>query len=67
MSSIDIAEVLNTFDADVRTHMSRLLDEFGVGLSGNGEDLRRAFAEIAPFLRGAQRGQPHHGRAPATA
>lgn len=53
---VDISRVLNTFNADTRERMAMLLTELGDGLEGDGgERLKTAFAEIAPFLKVAER------------
>lgn len=52
---VDIADVLNVFAADTRADMKQAIDEAGRGLADNGAQLRAAFAELAPFLRSAQR------------
>jgi virulence factor Mce-like protein len=52
---VDVAKVLNTFDTDTRARLAALTDDFGEGVGGNGADLRRAFAALAPFLRTADR------------
>jgi virulence factor Mce-like protein len=54
-SPVDIANVLNTFDTDTRKRLAALTDDFGEGVGGHGEELRRAFAALAPFLRTAGR------------
>jgi virulence factor Mce-like protein len=54
-SPVDISGVLNTFDTDTRTRLAALTDDFGDGVGGHGEELRRAFAALAPFLRTANR------------
>lgn len=54
ITPVDISRVLDTFDEDTRTHLNTLLHELATGLAGNGEDLRVAFAEVAPFLHAAQ-------------
>jgi virulence factor Mce-like protein len=51
---VDISRVLDTFDEDTRTHLNTLLHELATGLAGNGQDLKAAFAEVAPFLHAAQ-------------
>ncbi|MEA2172327.1 MAG: phospholipid/cholesterol/gamma-HCH transport system substrate-binding protein [Solirubrobacteraceae bacterium] len=50
-SPVNLAEVLNTFQPPVRKQLYTLLDQFGNGMEGRGDDLRRAFALLAPFLR----------------
>jgi ABC-type transporter Mla subunit MlaD len=50
-SPVNLADVLNTFQPDVRTQLYNLLDQFGNGLADRGQDLREAFTLLAPFLR----------------
>ncbi|MEV4418940.1 MlaD family protein [Patulibacter sp. NPDC049589] len=52
---VDISQVLNTFDTDTRARLAALTDDFGEGVGGHGEELRAAFAALAPFLRTADR------------
>jgi virulence factor Mce-like protein len=52
---VDISGVLNTFDTDTRARLAALTDDFGEGVGGHGEELRRAFAALAPFLRTADK------------
>ena len=54
-SPVDISRVLNTFDLTTRQRLQGLLVQMDRGLTDNGEQLNRAFAEIAPFLKTAQR------------
>jgi ABC-type transporter Mla subunit MlaD len=55
-SAVDISRVLNTFDDDTRLHMRSLLTDLSKGLSnGGGDDLKRTFVQLAPFLQAAQR------------
>jgi phospholipid/cholesterol/gamma-HCH transport system substrate-binding protein len=49
-SPTNLADVLNTFQPDVRTQLYNILDQLGNGLQGRGQDLNRAFARLAPFL-----------------
>lgn len=55
LSPVDISRVMNTFDTDTRDRLTVMLDQLGVGLPGNGQDLRMAFAQLAPFLHSADR------------
>lgn len=50
-SPSNLADVLNTFQPDVRTRMYDLIDQLGNGLADRGADLRQAFVLLAPFLR----------------
>lgn len=52
---IDVSQVLNTFDSDTRARLAALTNDFGEGVGGHGEELRRAFAALGPFLRTADR------------
>lgn len=52
-SPVDVANVLNTFDTDTRRRLAALTDDFGEGVGGHGDELREAFAALAPFLRTA--------------
>jgi ABC-type transporter Mla subunit MlaD len=52
-SPTNLADVLDTFQPDVRTQLYNLIDQLGNGLADRGADLRRAFVLIAPFLRAA--------------
>lgn len=55
-SPVDVSRVLNTFNADSRRRMAVLLEGLAKGLDDRGgTQLRTAFAELAPFLRSAQR------------
>jgi phospholipid/cholesterol/gamma-HCH transport system substrate-binding protein len=49
-TSVDISQVLNIFNPDVRGRLRTLLDNLGNGLDDNGARLRTAFAELAPLL-----------------
>jgi ABC-type transporter Mla subunit MlaD len=49
-SPTNLADVLNTFQPDVRARLYNLVDQFGNGLQGGGQNLRRTFALLAPFL-----------------
>lgn len=54
-SPVDIAVVLNTFNADTRSRLEQAIDELGRGLPDRGRELRATFVQLAPFLRAAQR------------
>jgi phospholipid/cholesterol/gamma-HCH transport system substrate-binding protein len=49
----NVAQVLQTFEPDVRASLATLLDGFGGGLDGHGDDLRAAFVALAPTLDAA--------------
>jgi ABC-type transporter Mla subunit MlaD len=53
VTPVDVSRVLQTFNGDTSTRLRTLLDGFGKGLDGRGDDLRRAFVELAPFLTAA--------------
>jgi len=50
---VDVAEVLNLFSGEVRDRTGRLLVELSEGLPDGGEQLRAAFAALAPFVASA--------------
>jgi phospholipid/cholesterol/gamma-HCH transport system substrate-binding protein len=50
-TSVNIDDVLNTFNPDVRGSLRTLLDSLGQGLRDRGRALRTAFAELVPFLQ----------------
>jgi ABC-type transporter Mla subunit MlaD len=50
-SPTNLAEVLNTFQPDVRTQLYNLIDQLGNGLADRGADLRQTFVLLAPFLQ----------------
>jgi ABC-type transporter Mla subunit MlaD len=50
-SPVNLADVLDTFQPDVRTQLNNLLDQFGNGLQDRGADLRQGFITLAPFLQ----------------
>ncbi|WP_320670035.1 MlaD family protein [Patulibacter defluvii] len=54
-SPVDISRVLNTFDPDTRTRLASLLTDMGKGLGDHGDELRRSFVALAPFLQAADR------------
>ncbi len=49
--SQNVANVLQTFEPDVRRSLATTLDNLGAGLDDHGDDLRAAFVAIAPTLR----------------
>lgn len=55
VSPVDISRVLNEFPQATRQRLQTLLDQFGNGLEGRGDDLHQAFVELAPFLQAADR------------
>ncbi|HYF26603.1 MAG TPA: MlaD family protein [Baekduia sp.] len=54
-TTVDVAEVLNVFSADVRDRLEQALEELAIGLPDRGAQLRSAFAELVPFVRAAHR------------
>lgn len=50
-SPVNLADVLNTFQPDVRTQLYNLIDQLGNGLADRGVELRRTFVLLAPFLK----------------
>lgn len=50
-SSVNVADVLQTFDPEARTHLATVLRDLGGGVDGRGDELRQAFVEVTPFLR----------------
>lgn len=54
-SSVNIASVLQVFDADTRVRLRTLLNQFGNGLEDRGASLRTAFIELVPLLQVARR------------
>jgi ABC-type transporter Mla subunit MlaD len=49
-SPTNLADVLNTFQPDVRAQLNNILNDAGNGLADRGADLKRAFSLLAPFL-----------------
>ncbi|WP_354701413.1 hypothetical protein DSM112329_01725 [Paraconexibacter sp. AEG42_29] len=54
-TSVNVADVLQTFDPEARAHVSTVLRDLGEGLGDRGDELRQAFVEVTPFLRVADR------------
>lgn len=54
-ASVQPEDVLNALQPDVREQMATMLRELGNGLDDRGDDLRTAFANVAPFVQGAHR------------
>jgi ABC-type transporter Mla subunit MlaD len=50
-SPVNLADVLDAFQPDVRTQLGNLIDELGNGLQDRGVDLRQAFVDLAPLLQ----------------
>ncbi|MCW3016407.1 MAG: Mammalian cell entry related domain protein [Solirubrobacterales bacterium] len=64
-SPVNINDVLNTFDGDVRRNLRALLANLGNGLSDRGASLRTAFVQLVPLMRTAGRiGDQLSARAP---
>lgn len=49
--AVEVRELLEVFDPPTRARMERFIDSFGGAIGGDGDRLRAAFVEIAPFLR----------------
>ncbi|WP_354699671.1 hypothetical protein DSM112329_05392 [Paraconexibacter sp. AEG42_29] len=49
-TSVNVADVLNTFQPDVRDRMQTLMAELGQGLDDRGAKLREAFVQLTPFI-----------------
>lgn len=54
-TAVNVADVLQIFSPATRERLTRLLAELGGGLDDRGEDLREAFARVAPFVEVAGR------------
>lgn len=54
-ASVQVEDVLNALQPDVRTHLGAMLDQLGRGLGERGDDLRAAFVKAVPLLRVAGR------------
>ncbi|MEA2143536.1 MAG: phospholipid/cholesterol/gamma-HCH transport system substrate-binding protein, partial [Solirubrobacteraceae bacterium] len=54
-SPVQISQIVNVFDADVRPRASAAIDTIGAALGGREPEFRRALAELAPFLDAARR------------
>lgn len=52
-TSVDIADVLNVFGADVRGRLRSMLNNFGNGLEDGGRNLQASFAVTAPLVETA--------------
>ncbi|MCW3038907.1 MAG: Virulence factor Mce family protein [Solirubrobacterales bacterium] len=52
---VQIGQVLDVFDADVRPRVAQAIDNLGRGLGDHGAQLRATLTQLAPFLRGARR------------
>jgi ABC-type transporter Mla subunit MlaD len=50
-SPTNLAEVLDTFQPDVRGQLYNVIDQLGNGLADHGADLRETFVLLAPFLQ----------------
>lgn len=57
-TSVDIADVLNTFGADVRERLRSMLNNLGGGLADGGRNLQASFAATVPLVETA--GQVTH-------
>ena len=54
-TSVNVADVLQVFDAPVRARLATMLDELGGGLNDRGNALRTAFVQLVPALASARR------------
>jgi virulence factor Mce-like protein len=54
-TSVNIDDVLDTFNADARVSLRTLLNNLGNGLANRGASLQEAFVETVPFLQEAGR------------
>ncbi|WP_320671807.1 MlaD family protein [Patulibacter defluvii] len=52
---VELDDVLNTFDADTRTRLQVLINEFGVALGSRGKDLAKLLDAMPPSLDDARR------------
>jgi ABC-type transporter Mla subunit MlaD len=50
-SPVNLADVLDAFQPDVRSHMYELIDQLGNGLQDRGAALRQAFVDLEPFVQ----------------
>jgi virulence factor Mce-like protein len=50
-TSVNLDDVLDTFNADARRSLRTLLDQLGNGLADRGAALKEGFVELAPFLQ----------------
>jgi len=49
-TQVHLNRVLDVFEPAARARLKQMLDEMSEGLGGDGEQLRAAFVELAPFL-----------------
>lgn len=54
-TAAQVEDVLSAFDPDTRTHLATTLRDLGGGLGERGDDLKRAFVALVPFVEGANR------------
>ncbi|MHB8694122.1 MAG: MlaD family protein [Solirubrobacteraceae bacterium] len=54
-TSVNLDDVLNTFNTDARASLRSLLDDFGNGLADRGASLRQGFVAAVPFIQLAGR------------
>lgn len=52
-TSVFVPDVLDGLDADARLGLHRLLGQLGNGMADGGDELRRVFVALVPFLRNA--------------
>jgi ABC-type transporter Mla subunit MlaD len=51
---VNLGQVIDVFDADVRPQVSAAIQALGRGLQDHGNDLRHALVQLAPFLGAAR-------------
>jgi virulence factor Mce-like protein len=55
VSQVDVGQVLDVFQPNVRLHLREMLDNLGNGLRDRGASLREAFIELMPLLETTDR------------
>ncbi len=50
-TSVNLDDVLDTFNTDARRSLRTLLDQLGNGLADRGASLKEGFIQLAPFIR----------------
>lgn len=54
-TGIQVEDIMQSLDSDVRGHLAIVLDQLGRGLHDRGASLREAFVQVAPLLETAGR------------
>jgi len=54
-ASVQVEDVLDAFQPDVRRHLATILSDLGGGLEGRGDELQEAFVRAVPLLQVAGR------------